>query len=73
MSSRKERGIPAFRSEEEEAVFWATHDTADWWELTKEVPSGEFEFACLQRARRKRPRRPIKKAECQKEGSHGGD
>ncbi len=59
MSGRKERGIPVFQSEEEEAVFWATHDTADWWEHTKEVPSGEFEIdpefrrQVLERARRK--------------------
>ncbi len=31
------KNIPKFKSEKEEAEFWATHDSADYLEGTKEV------------------------------------
>jgi predicted DNA binding CopG/RHH family protein len=62
MAVKKKKGkarIPEFASEEEEALFWATHDTADYWEETEEVPEGEIEIdpefraLVLERAREK--------------------
>lgn len=43
--------IPQFHSEEEEALFWSTHDTADLWEETEEIPEGEIEIDPKLRAR----------------------
>jgi predicted DNA binding CopG/RHH family protein len=34
---RRVKKIPKFRSEKEEADFWATHDSADYLSETKEV------------------------------------
>lgn len=59
MTDKGKKEIPVFASEEEEAVFWATQDTADWWEHTEEVPSEdlqidpEFRARVLERAREK--------------------
>ena len=36
MSTRK---IPHFPSEDEERAFWATHDTADYFDYTKAQPT----------------------------------
>jgi predicted DNA binding CopG/RHH family protein len=36
--------IPEFTSEEEEARFWSTHDTVDYWEDMEEVSEGEIEI-----------------------------
>lgn len=36
--------IPKFRSEEEEAEFWDTHDTTEFWDETEEVPPEEIEI-----------------------------
>jgi len=36
MSTRK---IPHFPSEDEELAFWATHDTADYFDYTKAQPT----------------------------------
>lgn len=56
----KERKIPRFASEEEEeANFWDTHDTTEFWEDTEEVPQGEiaidqeFRTRVLERAKEK--------------------
>lgn len=35
--------IPKFSSEAEEAEFWATHDTVDYWEDTEEVKDIEID------------------------------
>jgi predicted DNA binding CopG/RHH family protein len=60
MAKKEEkRRIPEFTTEEEEAEFWSTNDTADYWEDTEEVPEGETEIApefrakALERAREK--------------------
>lgn len=56
---KKSCKIPECASEEQEAEFWATHDTADYWEHTEEVPAGEikidpkFRAAVLKRSREK--------------------
>ncbi len=54
---KKRKEVPSFASEEEEARFWATHDTTDYY--SEEVPDGEIEVdpefraEVLRRARRK--------------------
>lgn len=59
MTDKGKGRTPVFASEEEEAVFWASHDTADWWEHTEEVPAEElqidpeFRARVLERAREK--------------------
>jgi predicted DNA binding CopG/RHH family protein len=56
---KKQLEIPKFASEREEAEFWSTHDTTDYWQDAEEAPSGEFELEpalreqILQRAREK--------------------
>jgi predicted DNA binding CopG/RHH family protein len=59
MAKKEEKKrIPEFDTEEE-AEFWSTHDTADYWEDTEEVPEGEIEIdpkfraKVLKRAREK--------------------
>ena len=37
MKSKKLKPIPRFQSEEEEAKFWATHDTTGYFDTTKPV------------------------------------
>jgi predicted DNA binding CopG/RHH family protein len=37
---RRMKKIPKFKSEKEEAEFWATHDSADYLEDTKEIKVG---------------------------------
>ena len=36
--TKKLKTVPKFRSEAEERVFWETHDTADYFDLSKAVP-----------------------------------
>ncbi len=35
MYSEKYKEIPKFKSEQEERLFWETHDTADYFDLSK--------------------------------------
>lgn len=41
----KKREIPRFASEDEEANFWNTHDTTEFWDDTEEVPPEKIEIA----------------------------
>ena len=37
MSKNKIKPIPKFKNEDEERKFWATHDTTDYFDLSKPV------------------------------------
>ncbi len=39
---KKLKTIPRFKSEDEEAEFWATHDTADYFDISKAIINPVF-------------------------------
>lgn len=44
MGKISKKRIPEFTSEEEEAEFWSTHDTTEYWEDTEEVSEDEVKI-----------------------------
>lgn len=52
MSSQPLQPLPEFASEDEEREFWATHDSADYFDLSKAEPVPPGAFPKLKRSPR---------------------